>query len=109
MLIDDITTTESYFPVSPAQSRLLILDRVFPASAQYNVHVAAEVHGPFDVAAFADALSAVVARHEALRTTFRTVDGVDQQVVRSAWPVVVQSLPWTTFWMRNATGSIFAA
>ncbi|GAA2206824.1 hypothetical protein GCM10009850_022820 [Nonomuraea monospora] len=72
---------EYEFPVSPAQARMLVLDRLHPGTAQYNVPVAFAVRGPFDVAAFRAALDAVVARHESLRTVFRPGDGAYVQVV----------------------------
>ncbi|MEU8627510.1 amino acid adenylation domain-containing protein [Streptomyces sp. NPDC048669] len=65
---------EYEFPASDAQSRLLVLDQLNPGTAQYNVPVAFAVHGPFDTLAFGRALDALVARHEALRTVFRTAD-----------------------------------
>ncbi|WP_062212208.1 non-ribosomal peptide synthetase [Streptomyces sp. NBRC 109706] len=73
------------FPVSPAQGRLLVLDRMHPGTAQYNVPAGFHVRGPFDRAAFLRALDALVARHESLRTVFpaRTAGegGVPTQVV----------------------------
>ncbi|MEV0786649.1 amino acid adenylation domain-containing protein [Streptomyces sp. NPDC050423] len=65
---------EYEFPASDAQSRLLVLDQLNPGTAQYNVPVAFAVHGPFDTIAFGRALDTLVARHEALRTVFRTAD-----------------------------------
>ncbi|MFH8608244.1 amino acid adenylation domain-containing protein [Streptomyces sp. NPDC018029] len=73
---------EYEFPVSDAQSRLLVLDRMNPGTAQYNVPAAFAVHGPFDLGAFTRALDALVARHESLRTVFRTAaDGTQTQIV----------------------------
>ncbi|MET8232772.1 amino acid adenylation domain-containing protein [Micromonospora sp. NPDC005298] len=72
---------EYEFPVSPAQASLLVLEGLQAGSAQYHVPVAFAVHGPFDVNAFGRALDALVARHESLRTVFRTVDGEHRQVV----------------------------
>ncbi|MFJ6461644.1 amino acid adenylation domain-containing protein [Streptomyces sp. NPDC091387] len=73
---------EYEFPASDAQSRLLVLDQLNPGTAQYNVPVAFAVHGPFDTYAFGRALDALVARHEALRTVFRTAeDGTPAQRV----------------------------
>ncbi|HEY3502276.1 MAG TPA: amino acid adenylation domain-containing protein [Actinocatenispora sp.] len=66
---------EYAFAVSAEQQRLLVLDRLHPGSTQYHVPVAFRVAGPFDAAVFGRALSAVVARHEALRTTFRPAPG----------------------------------
>ena len=70
------------FPLSPAQARLLVLDRMYPGTAQYNVPAGFSVHGPFDVKAFRGALDALVARHESLRTVFGPgTDGVPAQLV----------------------------
>ncbi|MFJ2708749.1 amino acid adenylation domain-containing protein [Streptomyces sp. NPDC087428] len=76
---------EYEFPASDAQSRLLVLDQLNPGTAQYNVPVAFAVRGPFDTYAFGRALDALVARHEALRTVFRTAeDGTPAQRVSAA-------------------------
>ncbi|MYV52637.1 condensation domain-containing protein, partial [Streptomyces sp. SID3212] len=73
---------EYEFPASDAQSRLLVLDQMDPGTAQYNVPAAFAVRGPFDTAAFHRALDALVARHESLRTVFRTAaDGTQAQIV----------------------------
>ncbi|MFI5533588.1 amino acid adenylation domain-containing protein [Kitasatospora sp. NPDC051853] len=72
---------EYEFPVSPAQARLLVLDRMHPGSAQYHVPAAFLVDGPFDLPAFGRALDALVARHESLRTSLRAEGGEYRQVV----------------------------
>ncbi|MFI6107831.1 amino acid adenylation domain-containing protein [Streptomyces sp. NPDC051310] len=78
--------TEEYeFPVSDAQSRLLVLDQLDPGSPQYHVPAAFAVRGPFDPVAFRRALDALVARHESLRTVFRTPSGgAPVQIVAAA-------------------------
>ncbi|MFH0520331.1 amino acid adenylation domain-containing protein [Streptomyces sp. M41] len=83
---DDIGTGGTYeeyeFPTSDAQARLLVLDHMDPGAATYHVPAAFAVRGPFDRAAFGRALDALVARHESLRTRFRTgPDGVPVQLV----------------------------
>ncbi|MEE1757213.1 non-ribosomal peptide synthetase [Streptomyces sp. SP18CS02] len=76
---------EYEFPLSDAQSRLLVLDQLDPGSAQYHVPAAFLVRGPFDMGAFHGAMDALVARHEALRTVFRTgPDGSPVQIVSAA-------------------------
>ncbi|WP_316528802.1 non-ribosomal peptide synthase/polyketide synthase [Kitasatospora brasiliensis] len=74
-------------PPSSVQQRLWFLDRLRPGDPRYNSAVALRFTGPLDRAALAAALTAVVARHEALRTTFTEDDGRPVQTVRPAGPV----------------------
>jgi len=67
-------------PLSFAQQRLWFLNQLEPGGL-YNVGEAWKLVGPLDRLALGRALNAVVARHEALRTTFRAVDGQPMQVV----------------------------
>ncbi|HVG43767.1 MAG TPA: amino acid adenylation domain-containing protein, partial [Longimicrobium sp.] len=67
-------------PLSFAQERLWFIDRLEPGSAVYNVHVAWRL-GPLDAGVLERALGEIVRRHEALRTTFREVDGSPVQVI----------------------------
>jgi amino acid adenylation domain-containing protein len=68
-------------PVSYAQRRLWFLDRLDPGGAHYNVPTAIRLGGPVDEEALHAALDGLVARHEALRTTFPAHDGVPYQRV----------------------------
>ncbi|HVR09421.1 MAG TPA: amino acid adenylation domain-containing protein, partial [Thermoanaerobaculia bacterium] len=71
-------------PLSFAQERLWLLDRLRPGLPLYNVPLALHLAGRLDVAALERALATLVRRHEALRTTF-LLDG-DQPVQRIAPP-----------------------
>ena len=62
-------------PLSYAQRPLLLLHRMNPDSASYNVAFTARFTGGFDATAFHRALQSLVGRHAALRTTFDRVDG----------------------------------
>src|SRR5206468_8386965 len=62
-------------PASFAQERLWFLQRLEPGSIAYNVAAAIHLTGDLDVALLVQSLEAVVARHEALRTTFGERDG----------------------------------
>ncbi|MFC4588788.1 non-ribosomal peptide synthetase/MFS transporter [Sphaerisporangium corydalis] len=55
-------------PMSFAQRRLYFLQNLEPDGSAYNVVEALRVRGPLDLAAMRGALSAVVDRHEVLRT-----------------------------------------
>jgi amino acid adenylation domain-containing protein/non-ribosomal peptide synthase protein (TIGR01720 family) len=70
-------------PLSFAQQRLWFMDEFEPGSAEYNVSAGLRLSGPLDPQALRAALNALVARHEVLRTTFRSVDGVGVQFVHA--------------------------
>src|SRR5688572_4139496 len=64
-----------------SQERLWFLDRLGTDRASYNLPVAIHLRGSLDAAALAPALTAVVARHETLRTTFEVAElGVVQVI-----------------------------
>jgi amino acid adenylation domain-containing protein len=68
-------------PLSFAQARLWLLDRLGLAGHAYTMPVALRLRGALDVAALARALAGLAARHEPLRTAFREIDGEPRQVV----------------------------
>jgi amino acid adenylation domain-containing protein len=77
------------FPTSRTQQSLWFLERWHPGTAAYVVPSAHRLRGPLDTGAFAAAINDVVARHEALRTTFAVEDGVPVQVVAETLAVEV--------------------
>ncbi len=68
-------------PLSFAQERLWFLALLQPDSPWYNLPGALRLEGKLDAAALSANLSAVVRRHEALRTGFVAEDGRPVQVV----------------------------
>src|SRR5439155_1227629 len=78
-----------HLPLSFAQQRLWFLDQFEPDSAEYISATALRLRGELDVEALNAALTALVARHESLRTTFESVDGRGVQVVHPPYDVVV--------------------
>ncbi|MGP3918219.1 non-ribosomal peptide synthetase [Nonomuraea sp. 10N515B] len=62
-------------PLSPAQERLWMLQRLVPGDASYTMYLVRRLRGPLDRDAFTGALGALVARHESLRTAFTEEDG----------------------------------
>jgi amino acid adenylation domain-containing protein/non-ribosomal peptide synthase protein (TIGR01720 family) len=75
-------------PLSFAQERLWFLDQLDPGSALYNVPLALGLRGNLSPAALAASLSAIVARHETLRTSFPTVEGRPAQAIAEPAPLV---------------------
>jgi amino acid adenylation domain-containing protein len=74
-------------PLSFAQQRLWFLDQLRPGNPTYNIATAVHLNGVLNVTALSQSVSALVRRHESLRTTFRAVDGQPQQVIGPADPV----------------------
>ncbi len=79
-------------PLSHAQERLWFLHRLDPQDASYTMYLVRRLRGPLDVAAFDRACTAVVARHESLRTRFPEVAGQPVAVVEPPAPVRVEHL-----------------
>jgi amino acid adenylation domain-containing protein len=73
-------------PATAAQQRLWFMHQWAPDSPLYNMPCAIDLKGPFDVPLLERSLNALVARHEALRTTFAVEDGVPYQVIHPATP-----------------------
>ncbi|GDY50987.1 hypothetical protein SVIO_016100 [Streptomyces violaceusniger] len=76
-----------------AQQRLWFLDQLEPGNASYNLPFAVRVRGRLDIPRLSRALSLVVARHEALRTTFGEAGGQPVQRIQPPAPVPVRLEP----------------
>lgn len=68
-------------PATLEQVRLWFESELFPENPGYNGAIGYRLAGPIDEQALADAFTALTRRHEALRTTFDTVDGTPVQIV----------------------------
>lgn len=77
-------------PLSFAQERLLFLDRLRPGNHAYNLPSAIRLRGTLRRRALAEALAALVARHDSLRTSF---DLVDERPVQRVAEQVTFTLP----------------
>jgi hypothetical protein len=77
-------------PLSFAQQRLWVLDRLLVRRSLYNAPLAYRLHGPLDTGALRAAFTQLVARHEALRTAFPARAGGPAQVISPPGPVGVK-------------------
>ncbi|MEW2567383.1 amino acid adenylation domain-containing protein [Streptomyces sp. NPDC047070] len=68
-------------PLSPAQRRLWLVERITGSGVAYNFPLVFRLRGELDLDALRSALSDVAGRHEALRTVFHEHDGEPYQVV----------------------------
>ncbi|MGE5828792.1 MAG: non-ribosomal peptide synthetase [Micromonosporaceae bacterium] len=68
-------------PLSFQQEGLWFLHQLNPSSTVYTIPFAWRLQGPLDIEALQTALSTVVARHEALRTRFDSINGQPFQVI----------------------------
>ncbi|MDC0708183.1 amino acid adenylation domain-containing protein [Stigmatella sp. ncwal1] len=76
-------------PLSHTQRRLWVLDQIEPGSPLYNVAGTVSMSGELDVEALTLSLSEVVARHEALRTSFAEKAGQPFQRIHPPAPFLL--------------------
>jgi hypothetical protein len=76
------------YPLSSAQHRLWFIDQLHPGHHGYNVPRAVRLNGPLDRGALDTAFSAIISRHEILRTSYAVIDGEPRQRIHPASPWV---------------------
>jgi amino acid adenylation domain-containing protein len=72
-------------PLSFAQQRLWFLDQLQPGNPAYNIPAAVRLQGALNVAVLEQTFQEIIKRHEALRTTFKSVEGRPAQVIISSF------------------------
>jgi len=94
MNTEELLISTEELPLSYAQQRLWFLDQLEPNSALYNISIRLHLLGTLNVATLEQSLQEIIARHEALRTNFVTVDGEPTQVIHdeTTWRVSVTDL-----------------
>lgn len=76
-------------PLSYSQQRLWFIDTLEGKSAQYNIPIALKLDGRLNRLALEKALTAIVERHEILRTVYVTVAGEGRQRIGSGKSITV--------------------
>lgn len=74
-------------PLSYNQQGLWVLSQLMPDTWLYQIPKAVRLMGKLNREALQQTLDSIVARHEALRTSFTTVEGVPMQVIAEAFPL----------------------
>ncbi len=70
-------------PLSWAQERLWFIDQLESGSATYNIPMAMRLIGELDLTVLEQTLCEIVRRHEVLRTSFPSIEGIPTQVINS--------------------------
>ncbi len=78
-----------HLPLSFAQQQQWVLNQLDPYSPRYNVPGVIHLQGELDIAALERSLQEVVRRHDALRTTFVSVDKEPIQVIAPSLTVPI--------------------
>jgi amino acid adenylation domain-containing protein len=76
--------------LSFAQTRLWFLEQLAPGSSAYIIPLGARLRGKLDLDLVNRSLSEIVRRHEVLRSTFPSVNGLPSLVIQPSEPISVQ-------------------
>ena len=77
----DRVSRDTGLPLSFAQQRLWFLDQLDPNNSAYNLSMALRLEGELNTSVLEESLTAIVQRHEVLRTRFVAEDGPPRQVI----------------------------
>ncbi|MFD0587209.1 HAD-IIIC family phosphatase [Paenibacillus sp. GCM10027627] len=80
-------TNQSYYPTTPAQQRMYILEKKSRELTSYNMPAVHMINGRLDYSRFAEAMRQLVQRHEAFRTSFQWVEGELLQHIQPEMPI----------------------
>ena len=86
---------QPHYEVSHVQRRIWVLAQIEAASAAYNIPLALVLDGHLEPDALVDALTQLLARHEALRTSFLLIDDEPRQVVHAPYPASIRHLDFS--------------
>jgi hypothetical protein len=76
-------------PLSFAQKRLWVLDRLVPGNPFYNFPTALRLQGAIDLPVFERSINEMIRRHETLRTIFKMENQEPMQVILPELPVKI--------------------
>ena len=74
----------NYYPVSSAQRRLFILDKLTKDNLSYHIPEVWNIKGKLNVETLINSINKVIIRHEILRTSFELVNDVPVQIINES-------------------------
>src|SRR6185369_7332484 len=86
------------FPASIDQERLWFIDQLQPGNTAYNIFNASRIRGSLNLPIMERVINELIRRHEVLRTTLKSIDGLPVQVIAreleiTLEPVSLEHLP----------------
>jgi len=96
----------SQAPLTFSQQGLWIIDRLQSGSPEYNMPIAFELIGEFDIEVFSLVLSEIVRRHEVLRTVYLEGDNGPSQIVHEAKSVNVSQFDLSSVPLEEIDASL---
>lgn len=91
-----------HYPLSSAQRRLFVVNRLGEAQTGYNMPAVMVVHGNIDEKRMEDVFRKLIRRHEALRTSFDFSEGSPVQIIHKEVPFHLED--WSMGGAANAKG-----
>ncbi|ETT55846.1 non-ribosomal peptide synthetase [Paenibacillus sp. FSL H7-689] len=98
------TEKREWYPLSPAQMRMFVMNRLYDQSTVYNMPYAVMIEGQLNVSKFEQALNYMVQRHEILRTSFDVLEGLPVQIVHDGAFVNIQALKYENTDLQQIIG-----
>lgn len=88
------TKKRGWYPLSPAQLRMFVMNQLYDQSTVYNMSYAVVIEGKLNVSKFEQALNYMVQRHEILRTSFDVLEGIPVQIIHDEASIEIQTLKY---------------
>ncbi|WP_087978403.1 non-ribosomal peptide synthetase [Bacillus safensis] len=88
----EVAKEASYYPVTSAQKRLFVLEKMTDAEQSYHMPAALKLEGAFDEKRFEKAIDQLVQRHEAFRTSFDFVQNEPVQRIETNVSIDIEKI-----------------
>ena len=96
-------------PLSPNQRRIWFMEQAIGGEPVYNEAEAVRLRGELNVEVLEKALNVIVARHENLRTSIRTIDDEPVAFVHDGWRLQVKQIDLSSLTPAAARGGSSSA